>query len=184
METEVKQNETIRQLTKKERKEERRTDKLRARNENTSKKHNNNLGSWGLWILLTMVIVGAFAWYVIKSPSLPESDFVSRAPFHWHTELTIYIKGEKQIIPAEIGLGTLHQPIHTHIGDNEQGLIHLEFNGVARKEDVMLGRFFKNWGKDIRSFGSNMSMTVNDVANTEYENYVMKDGDRIELKYE
>ena len=36
----------------------------------------------------------------------------------------------------------------------------------------------------MRSFGTNMRMTVNGIENTEYENYQMKDGDTIELRYE
>jgi len=48
----------------------------------------------------------------------------------------------------------------------------------------MLENFFRNWGKDMRSFGANMRMTVNGVENTEFENYMMRDGDKIELRYD
>lgn len=72
--------------------------------------------------------------------------------------------------------------IHTH---EDLPLIHLEFmDGPVRKSDVALGRFFAVWGKDMRSFGENMTMTVNGAENTEYENYVMRDGDKIELHYD
>ena len=71
--------------------------------------------------------------------------------------------------------------VHTH---DDLPIIHLEFNGVVRKEDVMLGEFFKNWGKDMRSFGSTIKMTVNGVDNTEYERYIMRDKDVIELQYD
>ena len=117
-------------------------------------------------------------------PPIPESDVVSHSAFHWHPELTIYVKGERQEIPANIGLGAVHRPIHTHADDTRQGIIHLEFQGLARTRDVLLGQFFKNWGKDIRSFGTNMKMTVNGEENAEYENYSMGDKDKIELRYE
>jgi len=72
-------------------------------------------------------------------------------------------------------------PVHTH---DSTGVIHLEMSGLIRKENITLGQFFKVWGKDIRSFGTNMTMTVNGKENTEYENYLMQDKDKIELRYE
>ena len=60
----------------------------------------------------------------------------------------------------------------------------MEFQGLARKQDATLGQFFKNWDKDMQSFGTNMKMTVNGEENTEYENYVMGDKDKIELYYD
>lgn len=117
------------------------------------------------------------------SRSLQESDpdVLSRRGLHWHPLLVIYVKGEKIEIPQNIGLGAVHQPVHTH---DDLPVIHLEFSGMVRREDAMLGEFFRSWGRDMRSFGANMRMTVNDEENAEYENYVMHDGDRIELRYE
>ena len=72
--------------------------------------------------------------------------------------------------------------MHTH---DASGVIHLEFaRGPVRQDDVKLSQFFYMWGKDMRSFGGNMRMMVNGVENTEYENYMMQDGDKIELHYE
>jgi len=93
----------------------------------------------------------------------------------------------KREIPADIGLpagmNSAHQPIHTH-DDSDQGIIHMEFSGRVLKQNTTLGQFFKNWGKDMRSFGQNMKMMVNGQENTEYENYIMHDKDDIELYYE
>ena len=138
---------------------------------------------WGLGGGLTVAVIGGLIWFAATRPPIPESDIVSRSALHWHPELTIYVKGEKQEIPANIGIGAVHQPVHTH-DDSDKGIIHLEFQGLTRKQDIMLGQFFKNWDKDIRSFGANMKMTVNGEENTEYENYVMRDKDKIELHYE
>jgi len=135
----------------------------------------------------TLIIIGAAillllggAWWS-KSLQSKDPNLISAKGIHWHPELVIYVKGEKIEIPQNIGLGAVHQPVHTH---EDLPLIHLEFQGLVRKQDIILGQFFKNWGKDIRSFGTDMKMTVNGQENTEYENYEMKDGDKIELRYE
>jgi hypothetical protein len=137
-----------------------------------------------LWwaIGLIVVIGGLFVWSAAAQNSDP--NIVSQRGFHWHPTLTIYVKGEKQEIPANIGIGAQHQPMHTHPEDATAGVIHLEFAGAAKRGDLMLGQFFKNWGKDMRSFGTNMKMTVNGKENTEYENYVIQEKDKIELRYE
>lgn len=132
-------------------------------------------------LLLAVIILLAGASWWSKSLQSGNPDLVARDGIHWHPELTIFIKGEKQEIPANIGIGAIHQPIHTH---DATGVIHLEFDGVVHQSDITLGQFFRNWGKDLNSFGLNVKMTVNDVANTELGNYVMHDKDKIELRYE
>lgn len=119
-----------------------------------------------------------------------DPDVIASNGLHWHPELTIYVKGEKQAIPANIGIGAQFAsepmgmaPIHTH-DDAVSGIIHLEFSGVVHKDDIKLAQLFKNWSKDINSFGSNVKMTVNGVENTELGNYEMHDKDKIELRYE
>lgn len=84
-------------------------------------------------------------------------------------------------ISTNIGIDAIHQPMHTH---DSSGVIHLEFQGLVRQDDVKLGRLFEIWGKDFMEFGSSVSMTVNGEESTELQNYRMKDGDKIELKYE
>jgi len=118
---------------------------------------------------------------------------LSKSGLHWHPRLEIYVKGEKIEIPGNIGVGTQYAgtptyhtgmrmtAMHTH---DDVPVIHLEFQDLVRKEDLTLGNFFKIWGKDMRSFGENVRMTVNSVPSSEYENYMMRDGDRIELRYD
>lgn len=122
-----------------------------------------------------------------------EAAIVSRDGLHWHPELAIYLKGVKQEIP-HIGLsnmspGGAHALMMRlrhgmHGGANEQGIIHLKFQGLVHRQDITLGRLFQRWGKDLRSFGANLTMTVNGKENTEFENYVMQDKDKIELRYD
>jgi len=134
------------------------------------------------WVIIIIsFILTMFAWQ--KYMNSNNSDIISRNGIHWHPELSIYVKGEKQEIPANIGIGFIHQPIHTH-DDSEKGILHMEFEGLVRKQETTFGQFLKNWGKDINSFGDIIKMTVNGVENNEHENYLMQDKDKIELFYE
>lgn len=173
----------IEQLSKKERRTLRRQEKEAQRTSVIKTEYWKRIAQWGVGVALAVLSVGGFVWYITTRPPIPKGDIISRSGIHWHSELTIYIKGKKQEITPNIGIGAVHQPVHTH-DDSDQGIIHLEFPGITRKQDTTLGEFFKNWGKDIRSFGANMKMTANGKDNTEYENYIMRDNDKIELRYE
>lgn len=129
--------------------------------------------------ILVLLLAGGSWWSQTLSSKDP--DVISKKGIHWHPELEIYVKGEKVEISQNVGLGAVHQPMHTH---DDLPAIHLEFSGLVKKDDTKLGNFFRIWGKDIRSFGTNMKMTVNGEPNTEFENYLMKDKDKIMLRYE
>ena len=133
----------------------------------------------GIGAAVVLLLVGGALWSNGLANSNP--DIVSRRGIHWHPQLTIMVGTTTVPIPAGIGLGPSEMPIHTH---DDSGTIHLEFSGVVRKEQLTLGQFFRVWGKDMRSFGTNMRMTVNGVPNTDYENYVMRDGDKIVLQFD
>lgn len=171
----------IEQLSKKERRAIRRQKKEAKRESTTKIQHTKRVITWATGTAFVTLLIGGFIWYMATRQPTPEGEIISRNGLHWHADLAIYVKGEKQEIPANIGIGAVHQPIHTH---DEADVIHLEFQGQVRKTDITLGQFFKNWDKDIRSFGTNMRMTVNGKENIEYENYIMRDKDEIELHYE
>lgn len=133
-------------------------------------------------IVLFVAVVGA-AGYILQPNPAEQGEIISQNGLHWHANLIVRVNGEVVEIPANMGLsGPVHNPVHTH--DDEPGLIHMEFGGRVAKSDLALGKFFTVWGKDIRSFGTNMNMMVNGKENTEYENYHMQDGDVIEISYE
>lgn len=167
-------------LTKKEKQELRRQEKLEAREATIQKRRIKRIINWTIGLVLVILPIGGLIWYSATRPQIPESDVVSRSGLHWHPELAIYIKGVKQEIPANIGMGGVEMPLHTH---DSTGMIHIEMSGLVRKEDITLGQFFKVWGKDMRSFGVNMKMTVDGKDNIDYENYVMNDKDKIQLQY-
>lgn len=178
MESELKQ-----QPTNKERYEAKRQEKLRTQASVANRQRLRKIVIWGFAGILSLALIGGGIWYIVTRPPIPEENIVSRNGFHWHPELTIYVKGQKQEIPENIGIGAVHKPIHTH-DDSDKGVVHMEFEGLVKNQDATLGQFFKNWGKDMRSFGQDMKMIVNGQENTEYENYLMKDKDKIELYYE
>ncbi|MEK7138160.1 MAG: hypothetical protein AAB787_01495 [Patescibacteria group bacterium] len=121
-----------------------------------------------------------------------EAKIISRNGLHWHATLKILIDGQVVQIPSNIGLGTVHNPIHTHEDDE---VIHLEFSGLVTDKNLTLGNFFDVWNEEFSSqcildkcagseTGKTLIMTVNGTSNTEFENYMLKDGDEIVIKYE
>jgi hypothetical protein len=141
------------------------------------------------WIVFGLIVVGFIVW-IATLPRISESELLSTNGIHYHPHLTITLKGESIPIPSGVGIGAVHNPIHTHDPD---GIIHLEFEGVVKKEDTKLGRFFEIWDKDFSKDsimghktgeGGTVKMKVNGEENTEFENYLMKDGDKIEITYD
>ncbi|OGC86224.1 hypothetical protein A3D70_01785 [Candidatus Adlerbacteria bacterium RIFCSPHIGHO2_02_FULL_54_18] len=140
--------------------------------------------------VIALLVVGV--WWS-QGMQASDSDVISRNGIHWHPTLAIYTKGVQQEIPANIGVGLQYEgmptydsgmrmsAIHTH---DDMPVVHLEFSGTVRENDLKLGNFFRIWGKDMSSFGSNMRMMVNGVPNTEFEQYIMRDGNIIELRYD
>lgn len=146
-------------------------------------------------IFLTIAILVGGVFFLSKggNSSVPSDQVVASNGLHWHPKLTIYIKGQKQDIPANIGIGAVHQKIHTHDEDAKDGVVHMEMQGVVTKDDTKLGKFFTIWGKEFSSTqifdkkngaDGTVKMTVNGQENKDFENYLMKDGDKIEVRYE
>jgi len=114
------------------------------------------------------------------------------AGVHLHTDLSIEIDGESIDIPQGLGLGGgINNSMHVHEADNVLHM-HSWTQSPLRERDVTLGNFFKVWGKDftresllgsVAESGKSITMTVNGVENFEFENYVMQDGDVIEIIY-
>ncbi len=185
------ENEQHNQLSKKEQYDLERQEKLEVQSVTAKKSVSTRLIKIILWVVVIGGGIGALVWYIANAPKIPESDIISRQGIHWHPELTITIKGEKQEIPANLGLGVgAHKPIHTH---DSTGVLHLEIQGLVIKDATKLGVFFKIWGKEFNSTciidicnGSEgtVKMLVNGQENNEFENYLMQDKDKIEISFE
>lgn len=140
---------------------------------------------------IAILIGGVFFLTKSENPSVPESEIVARNGLHWHPTLKIYIKGEPEKIPKNLGIaGQIHQEIHTH---DESGTIHMEMKGLVTKDETKLSNFFRVWGKDFTSNKlfdkingpeGTVKMRVNGQDNKDFENYLMKDKDSIEVRYE
>lgn len=143
----------------------------------------------GAVALAVLAVIGGAAWYVASRPPVVEADVVSRSGLHRHAELRILIKGKEQDIPANVGIGAVHRPVHTHDPD---GVIHLEFESLVLRDDLRLGKFFESWGRRFdrdcifeycNGPDGTLRMFVNGAENQEFERYEMRDRDRIEITY-
>jgi hypothetical protein len=175
---------SLEKLTKKERRALKKAQKIEAAELRMNKERHKKSMTW-VMIISVLILISVGLYFIVKSNQSKNEDnpIISRNGIHWHSELAIYVKGEKQSLPANIGIGAVHQPVHTH-DDSDKGVVHLEFQGTVRERDATLGQFFKNWNKDMKSFGSNMRMTVNGKDSFDFENYIMQDEDKIELFYD
>ncbi len=148
------------------------------------------------WAIFT-VIIGLIIWGmtsliggVSERTVIDESNLNFEAPkgaIHWHPRLSIKINGERVTIPANIGIGSAHMPIHTHETD---GILHMENNRPTKKA-VTFGYFFEIWGKKLSKDcifeyckdKGELKMYVNGEEKNEFENYFMKDKDDIVIEY-
>lgn len=178
------------QLSKKERRLLRHQQRDEEQTREKQRKKIKKLFDIGFVILVIGAVISGLVWYFASKPLTPESDIIAQDGIHWHPEIKISVLGQIQKIPANIGLGITENSIHTH--DN-MGVIHLEFSGLVKKDDVRLGKFFAIWGKKFNQdcifdkcsgTEGRLKMFVNDKENSEFENYVMRDGDKIEIVFD
>lgn len=137
----------------------------------------------------------SFVWFLIKTGPTEslEADLNlciqhANVGMHVHSDLKIVINGQEEKIPANIGVTpACMKSIHTH---DASGKIHMEFK---RPRDVKLGDFFQIWGKNFNSSSifeynndgdKKVRLFVNDSENFDFESYIVKDGDKIEIKFE
>lgn len=142
-------------------------------------------------VIFIIIIAVLGVWFAFSKLSVQEEGIVlARNGLHWHSDLSIYILGRKEVIPAGIGLNIQENPIHTHETD---GVIHMEFTGLVRQDSLKLGNFFRIWGKTLNKdcifdkcagTDGRMKMLVNGKENLEFENYIMQDKDKIEIIFE
>jgi len=142
-------------------------------------------------LIFIIIITGIGVWFLVSKSSDSQPGIIARNGLHWHANLNINILGEVKDIPAGIGLARLpHNPIHTHDRDN---VIHLEFAGLVREDDLRLGRFFEIWGQKFNQDcvsdkctgpEGTLKVLINGKENFEFENYIMRDDDKIEIIFE
>jgi len=178
-------------LTKSERKQRRREEKQREREDRVRARARKKMLGRVVVSVVVVAIVAFVGWRVAQSPSRSGDDpVVSRGGLHVHTRLSIFINGEAVSVPGGIGLGGLHADMHTHAVNDQ---IHIEMNRAVRASDMRLGRFFDIWGKQFssqcildscNSDEGTVKLIVNGQENSEFDNYVMADGDQVEIRFE
>lgn len=179
-------------LSKGERKKLRREEKKRQQ-EKAAKagQRKRILKQIALWTPVGAAVLGV-GWFIVMAVRSPDApDLISRRGIHWHPELSLKVKGQAVEIPANIGVGgAVHKDMHTHKVNDQ---IHVEMNRAVRQDDIRLGKFFAIWGKQFNSrcvvdtcsdTEGLVKMTVNGQPNTQFENYLMQDKDRIEITYD
>ncbi len=114
---------------------------------------------------------------------------------HWHATPKIELCGEPKQIPvpaSDVHLGSAL--LHTH----QDALIHIE-GTVSSPSQILLGGFFDNIGVNFSQTqifdktngdscqggaAGKVTMSVNGIPSSEFRDYVIRDGDKIEIKFE
>lgn len=164
--------------------------RARKRRERGLEKRSGKIPSWIWWTGGSLLIVGGLIWLAASQPTAPASEALARNGLHWHPQLTITIKGQDVPLDKNIGIGAVHNPMHTH---DDVPIVHLEYQGRVTEADIRLSKFFKAWGKEFSSTcildscngpAGTVRLTVNGQPNTEFDQYVMRDKDNIAITYE
>lgn len=155
-----------------------------------------------LFICLLAVVTGAATTLflnqtkkqIAQSQMLSEKDILAECTSHtedhphYHVQLTITTFGKNFPIPANTGIdnGCMH-PLHTH---DTSGRLHIDYK---RSYPFIIGDFFTVWGMifNQRQIGNlltgeryTIQMLVNKKEHNEFEKYILKDGDKIEITVE
>lgn len=138
--------------------------------------HHKLIAGLGLGLGALLLLAG-MGW-VLNAEAPASGTVVAESGLHWHARLSVIENGVPVTIPADVGLGATHNPIHTH--DDEPGLIHMEFSGRVTQDDLRLKNFFKVWQ---RTLPDTATMMVNGAENIALGAYIMQDGDEIVVTY-
>lgn len=149
---------------------------------------------------ISLVIVAVIAGIFVIGKNDVDGSAVKEGPYtagvvHWHASLQVFACGIFKEMPAPFGDAHLGSPLlHTH----SDRLVHIE-GKIWRKEDIMLGKYMDNIGVDFAQDRildyvngnecndgkeNKVRMEVNGKENFEFRNYIINDGDKIEIRYE
>jgi hypothetical protein len=143
-----------------------------------------------LFLVMIMVIVLIGCSSQSKDPKDPLDINLKEhknVALHIHPTLEIEILGQRQSIPANIGITNAGMRIvHTH---DSSGKLHVE---SPKPIPVYLGNFFTIWGKDFSrdcifdkcvDEDHTLEMFVNGAENSQFDALLMQDGDQIKIVY-
>ena len=140
---------------------------------------------------MALILVGANLWQ--SSEPIEEDDRIlevclqdhSQNMLHYHATLSIVIRGESQMIPADSGVipGCM-RGIHTH---DDSGKLHIE---TPEAMEARLEHFFQIWEQPFTSTqlldatvgdGESISLTVNGELVDDPHNHILEDGQELVL---
>lgn len=144
------------------------------------KKHKGKLIVLVALVLIVGIMAYAFSQGGSGTGAVSYPPRLSPQPIHLHAVLDIVVDGQAIPIPQNIGIGTRHEPLHTHEPD---GVIHVESPDTR---DYTLGNFFQVWGKRLDSqcvgeYCGSVQMTVDGQPSNEFGAHVLRDGEKITL---
>ena len=107
---------------------------------------------------------------------------------HIHPRLTLVVGGQRQTVPAGIGiLAAGNLPLHTH---DSSGTIHIE---ATSQQPFRLGDFLTIWGQTVNSHNvlgheadatHRVTMTVNGRPSRAFGSLLLQDGQNIVIRYD
>ena len=140
---------------------------------------------------MALILVGANLWQ--SSEPIEEDDRIlevclqdhSQNMLHYHATLSIVIRGESQMIPADSGVipGCM-RGIHTH---DDTGKLHIE---TPEAMEARLEHFFQIWEQTFTSTqlldstvgsGESISLTVDGELVDDPQNHILADGQELVL---
>lgn len=142
-------------------------------------------------LIITLAIIGLMAWgssnidtslsYFKDTEVACLTNGHQRLADHIHPQLIITVDGEKEIIPANIGIeeGCMSE-LHTH---DDTGIIHAESFMPGRIANFHMGNFFEVWENHYNREGYDLELIQDGESKDSVENIKFKDGSIIEFKY-
>lgn len=175
---------------------------LRRQAQGSHHHHLKNRQALTIAVIIAILLMAAgYIGYAVNNwrKTLPARSYTD-GPVHWHARVNVEICGKSVELP-ESNILTAHgssavgEPLLHHHHD---GLAHIE-GKVLRAEDISIGRFFeaigskfsktelfdkKNGDTCANNKAGRVVFFVNDEESQEFGNYILKDGDKIDVKFE
>lgn len=158
-----------------------------------SNQKNNTLLFSGIGVA-AILIIGLVLVFGQGTPTTVGGVTFPTGDVHWHAYPSVEICGETKQLPLPaLGQEHLGSPLlHTH----DDGWIHIE-GKVNSPQDITLGLYMKNIGAKFDSthlldktngdlcngVAGKVQLYVNGIANTEFENHVIKDQEQVLFKF-
>jgi len=142
-------------------------------------------------LILVLVGIGYFIFFLFTTEKV---ESYSGGQVHWHSRINVFICGNKFAMPNPFGNQHLGSPLlHTH----DDQLIHIE-GTVWNPEDITVGKYMEVIGLNFKDGelidkengdlcgdeSGNVKLVVEGVENSELTNYVIKDDEDYELRFE